>query len=339
MVYPVSAEMKHGVDIQVENLRRTVDRYRLFSNPAFRAMVYVEGLLLKGARKYLDVMGFKEVVVPHITTATGACENINTLFALNYFGRRAFLSQTAQLYLEGLVPWLNKVWCVSPSFRAEPRVDDRHLTEFPLIELEFAGTFEELLEHIEGVITMMVRTVQNEMTSRWVDRNRLRKVFRPFPRVEYGDTIKKFDLSFGDDLSSSQEQELLKDFGGQPVFVTHFPKAIKFFNMIENRFTPEVVDSADLILPFGGEAVGAASREYRYARLKVRLQQSQMLKQLKKEGGSIKDFEWYLSVYREIKMSPHAGCGIGLPRVTQFVLGLPDIRMCTAYPLNRETLL
>jgi asparaginyl-tRNA synthetase len=77
-------------------------------------MVYVEGLLLQGARKYFDDMEFKEIVVPHITRATGACENIDTLFAVDYFGEKGYLSQTAQLYLESLIPWMNKVWCILP---------------------------------------------------------------------------------------------------------------------------------------------------------------------------------------------------------------------------------
>jgi len=113
---------------------------------------------------------------------------------------------------------------------------------------------------------------------------------------------------------------------------------MKFFNMIENKDNPELVDSADLILPFGGEAVGAASREYRSDRLYKRLTESQMLKQLEAKRGSVKDFDWYINVYRKYDTVPHAGCGIGLNRVTQFVLAVDDIRMCTAYPLNKETL-
>ena len=84
--------------------------------------------------------------------------------------------------------------------------------------------------------------------------------------------------------------------------------------------------------------VGAASREYKADRLEKRLMESQMLRQLESKGGSIKDFDWYINVYRKYETAPHAGCGIGLNRVTQFVLGVDDIRMCTAYPLNKETL-
>jgi len=319
-------------------LKNTQHRYRLFGSPAFRAMVYVEGLLLQGARRYFDDMEFKEIVVPHITRATGACEDINTLFEVDYFGEKGYLSQTAQLYLESLIPWMNKVWCISPSFRAEPRVDNRHLTEFTLIELEFAGTFEELLEHVEGVIISMIKAVLKKMTSRWLDRNRLRKVVAPFKRISYTEAIEMLGREFGHDITREEEQMLAERFGGMPFFITHYPKTMKFFNMIENEENPQLVDSADLILPSGGEAVGAASREYEADRLYKRLDESQMLKHLRTKGGSIKDFDWYIDVYRKYKAAPHAGCGIGLNRVTQFVLSVDDIRMCTAYPLNRETL-
>ncbi len=322
-----------------EILSSTKDRHLLFDSPAFRAMVYVEGLLLKGAREYFDSMEFKEIVVPHVTRATGACENIDTLFSVDYFGKKGYLSQTAQLYLESLIPWMNKVWCIGPSFRAETRVDERHLTEFSLVELEFAGTFEELLEHIEGVVVSMISSVLKKMTSRWLDRNRLRQVESPFERITYTEAIEMLGRDFGHDISREEEQALVEKFGNQPLFITHYPKSMKFFNMIENEENPELVDSADLILPFGGEAVGAASREYRADRLYKRLSESQMLKQLVAKGGSIEDFDWYIDVYKRYDTAPHAGCGIGLNRVTQFVLQVKDIRMCTAYPLNRETII
>ncbi len=284
-------------------------------------------------------MEFKEIVVPHITRATGACENIDTLFAVDYFGERGYLSQTAQLYLESLIPWMNKVWCISPSFRAEPRVDNRHLTEFTLIELEFAGTFDELLEHVEGVVISMITSVLKKMTSRWLDRNRLGHIAAPFTRIKYTKAIQELGREFGHDITREEEQMLVEKNGNMPLFITHYPKSMKFFNMIENEENPELVNSADLILPFGGEAVGAASREYRADRLLKRLEDSQMFQRLVTKGGSIKEFDWYIDVYRKYSAAPHAGCGIGLNRVTQFVFGVDDIRMCTAYPLNKETLI
>jgi asparaginyl-tRNA synthetase len=326
-------------------LKNTKDRYRLFPAREMHAVARIESSLLKGARKYFDEQGFIEVVVPHLTKATGACENIATMFDVDYFGQKGYLSQTAQLYLEVLTPFLGKVWCIGPSFRAEPFADERHLTEFTLIELEFAGDFKELLRHIEGTICSMTECVVNEVREDLhvlnVDIGRLRNLRRPFERITYTEAVEQlagFGVKWGDDLRSHNEKMLVSMNNNQPLFVTHFPKTIKFFNMRENNDNPEIVNSADLLLPMSGEAVGAAEREYRYEKLYQRLINSTMFKQLVEKGGSIEDFQWYLEFYKE-HGSPHSGCGIGLNRVTQFILGTDDIRATTSFPLNKESIM
>lgn len=307
-------------------------------------MARIESSLLSGARKYFEDNGFNEVLVPHITKATGACENIATMFEVSFFGERRYLAQTGQLYLEVLTPYLGKVWAAGPSFRAEPDVDDRHLVEFTLLEIEFKGGFEELLGHIEGTITSMVDQV---LTTRGedlellkVDRERLRGVRPPFTRVTYTEAVevlKEDGVRWGDDLKSAHEKKLAEHYGGKPLFITHYPKSIKFFNMKENETNPDIVDSADLILPFSGEAVGAAEREHEYERLVSRLLESSMFKLLRERGGSLDDFAWFLDCYKEGGGSRHSGCGIGMNRVTQFVLASPDIRATTTWPMNRES--
>jgi len=109
--------------------------------------------------------------------------------------------------------------------------------------------------------------------------------------------------------------------------------------MRENDENPNIVNSCDLILPLSGEAVGGAEREYRYEKLKERLEQSTMLKMLIANGGSIKNFDWYLNFYKERTAGLHSGCGVGFNRVTQSVLGANDIRACTVFPINRETIM
>lgn len=326
-------------------LRNTTNRHKLLSAPEMHAIVKIESSLLRGARKYFEENNFIEVAVPHITKATGSCENVATMFELDYFGLRGYLSQTAQLYLEVLTPFLGKVWCIGPSFRAEPCADERHLTEFTLVELEFAGSFAELLAHIEGTICSMINTVlkerERELLLLGVDVERLRKIKKPFGKITYTEAVgllAEHGVKWGDDLKSHDEETIVQMMGNQPVFVTHFPKAIKFFNMRENDENPVIVNSADLLLPVGGEAVGAAEREYKYDKLRERLVNSTMFHQLIKKGGRIEDFDWYLDFYRT-HGSLHSGCGIGLNRVTQFVLGTDDIRATTAFPLNRESIL
>jgi len=325
-------------------LTQTKNRPAVFTSKSLQGVARVESILLKGARHYLENKGYIEVNVPHITKATGSCENVSTLFGVDYFGEQAYLSQTGQLYLEALTPFLSKVWCVGPSFRAETRVDGRHLTEFSLLELEFKGNFDQLLSEIEGVVCAMVKElIRSDNTPEEFEQNiqRLREIRSPFKKIPYTEAIEMLSdegVHWGDDLQSRHERLLVEMSGGKPIFITRYPKAIKFFNMIEDEDDPRVVKSADLILPCSGEAAGAAEREYRHDKLVERLMSSNMMKMLIERGGGPGDFNWYLEFY-ERHGEPHSGCGIGVNRVTQFALGTEDIRAATVYPMNKESLL
>lgn len=311
--------------------------------PQTRAVVAIEGEILRISREYFYENGFFEITIPHITRATGSCENMETLFDVNYFGKQAHLLQTGQLFLELLTPILGKVWCYGPSFRAEPRVDGRHLAEFGLIEMEFAGTFEQLLSHMENLVNKIVNQVLRlrcvELEVMNVDCRRLSEMPSRFKRLTYDQATKILELVWGKDLNRKHEAALLGKFGNQPLFITHYPKQIKFFNMKTNDANPRVVNSADLILPFSGEAIGAAEREFEYEKAHAKLKSSTMLKQLKRRGGDIEDFQWYLRHLKEGMSLPHSGFGMGLSRVTQFLLGKEDIRECTLFPLNKETIM
>ena len=308
----------------------------------------VEAALLKGFRNYMDSQGFIEVQVPHITKATGACENVATMFYLDYFGRRAYLTQTAQLHLEILSQLIDtgKVYTLIRSFRAEPDVDDRHLTEFSLFEFEHVGGFDELLKHIEYTVYWGVRQVAEEfpevLTYFGVNEAWLDQFKPPYKRMRYDEAIdflnrKGFDLKYGDDLRHIHEKVIAEEFG--PTFVTHWPKHLKFFNMREDPENPSEVISADLELPMVGESVGSAEREYRYQRLYERLVESDMYKMLVEYGGDVRDWDWYLEFWKTIENPRlHSGCGIGVSRVVQSLLGLDSVKHAVVYPMDRLTI-
>lgn len=309
-----------------------------------KALVKIESSILNAARNYLIDDGFTEVIVPHITKATGACENPNSLFEVDYFNEKIkpYLSQTGQLYLEIVVPILEKVWCCGSSFRKEDKVDNRHLTEFTLLEFEFCGNFNQLLSKIEDLIKAMVNEAlcyREELEILKGNYRNLEMIKTPFEKLTYSEAIEILNLNWGDDFNSKNEKYLIEKFGNKPIFITHFPNDIKFFNMKRNSDNPQVVNSADLLLPFSGEAVGAAEREIDYVILKEKLEQSSMFKQLTAMGRQIEDFEWYLNFFKENQSCPHAGCGIGVERVIQFILASNDIRQSTLFPLNRINLL
>jgi asparaginyl-tRNA synthetase len=329
------------------------------------ATVKLERQVMKSMRNCLEEEDFIEIFPPKIVRASGSCENVDTLFEVGVKGNfcwfhsetphRAYLSQTAQLYLEAFVPYLKKVYSVGPSFRAEPGNDNRHLTEFMMLEIEFAGNFKKLLEHIEKVIYRMVRDILNlpantkkELGFGKNEVERLKKVKPIFPKITYDEAVKILELPFGSDISWKNEQKLMAKFGGHPTFITHYPNPLwnhgkeieveKFFNMIPDPENPSRVLSADLILPFGGEAIGAAQRVHQFEELKWRLENSKMFKRLENKGGGMEDFSWYLEKVRE-KSVPHAGCGFGMARILKFLKGEEDIKKVIAFPSNQENII
>lgn len=319
---------------------------------------------LRAARGELEQRGYTEVIVPRIVRASGACENIDTLFEVTvegdqhwFSGHRGYLAQTGQLYLEAYVPTLEKTYCVGSSFRAEPKVDGRHLTEFTLLEIEFAGGFDQLLREIEAVI----RRIANEVVSFPVPKalglnpwamSHLQHLPERFPELTYDQAITTLQelgeqIAWGDDISSAREQLLVQHVGNLPLFITRFPDPMvdfgkpieveKFFNMLPDPEHPGRVLSCDLILPFAGESVGAAARVHQADVLVQRLTNSKMFKRLQEKGGGLDDFAWYIDRVKE-RSVPHAGCGFGFARIVQWLKATSDIRECVPFVSNKAQL-
>lgn len=325
----------------------------------------LEAAVFKEGRKYLESQGFLELFPPRVVRASGACENVNTLFEVSssrdflWFGPRAkkhhaYLAQTGQLYLEGFVPYLDKVFCVGPSFRAETGNDTRHLTEFTMMEIEFKGDFNSLLKYIEGFVYAIAHNLaersQSEQRLMGIEQaiGRLGAVKKVFPKITYDAAIEKLGLSWGDDIDSRKEQQLVEEHGNHPLFITRYPDPLynhgkeieveKFFNMIPDPETPGRVLSADLILPIAGEAVGSAARIHDSETLVQRLENSKMFKRLQELGGSLKDFSWYIERVKE-KTVPHAGCGFGMSRILRWISGTNDIKKAVTFPSNQERII
>ncbi|HXL38856.1 MAG TPA: amino acid--tRNA ligase-related protein, partial [Ktedonobacteraceae bacterium] len=82
---------------QLLDLEQLRNRHMLVRSPDMAALIRLRGTLLKAIRHFMESEDFVEVTTPTITSLTGACEDFSTLFPLEYFGNKAFLTQTAQL--------------------------------------------------------------------------------------------------------------------------------------------------------------------------------------------------------------------------------------------------
>jgi asparaginyl-tRNA synthetase len=290
----------------------------------------VKAEFLRAVRQFFDEEEVLEMTPPVLTG--NLAEGGSDVFKIDYFGRPGYLSQSAQLYLEALLFPNERVYALTPSFRAEKSRTPRHLTEYLHLEAELAWCdLSGLLDFIER---MMVTTLHRVAERRPKELEALGRppaellaVQAPFPRVPYREAIetlqaKGFPVSFGSDLGTAEERALTIELRS-PVFVTKFPVGLKAFYMLRSPEDPETVEAADLLAPEGyGEIVGASARETSVERLVERLVAT---------GANPKEYDWYLDLRRHGSV-PHAGFGLGVERVLRWMLRREHIRDTTPFP-------
>ncbi len=321
--YPISPK-EHGVDFLM-NLRHLWMR-----SSQQHAVLRVRSEMEQAIADFFYEREFVRIDSPILTGSS--VEGTSTLFETDYFGDKAYLSQSGQLYLEPAAASFGKVYCFGPTFRAEKSKTRRHLTEFWMVEPEVAFLeFEGLCELAEDFIVYLVgRALERcgEQLKRLErDPKKLEEITKPFPRITYRDGIqtlqgKGFPVSFGDDLGADEETALCAGLD-RPLIVSRFPTAIKSFYMQPDPQDPEVVLGLDMLAPEGyGEIIGGSQRIHDLALLEKRLEEHRLPREA---------YEWYLDV-RRYGTFPHAGFGMGLERVVTWICGIHHLREAIPYP-------
>ena len=308
-------------------------RYIAIRNPKTASVLRIRDKVLRYTREFFSSRGAVEVTPPTIVQAQA--EGGAELFEVNYFKRKAYLTQSSQLYLETAIFALRDVFSIAPSYRAEKSRTRRHLCEYLHCEGEYAFmSYEELLNYLEDYIIFVIKKLKDNDTE-------IIKMFnpdlkipkKPFPRINYKEALEKlqargFDIHYGDDISDAPERELVNEFG-TPIILQHFPVTLKPFYHKINQKNPEVTNSADFIFPGIGEIIGAGERE---------TDLESMLARMKRMDPPInaEDYDWYLAL-RKFGSVPHSGFGLGLERFLTWLLNLEHIRDASLYPrlINR----
>lgn len=300
------------------------------------AAMKVKASVLAAARAYFAQEGYYETTPPIIVS--GACEGGSTLFDFNYFGKKAYLSQSAQLYLEALIFSLEKVYAITPSFRAEKSRTVRHLAEYWHIEMEAAYVdFEGLLKFEEEFLSYICQHVAkacpDELKLLGRDPADLLAIKPPFKRMRYAEALealkkKGVDLPHGHDFGAEDEKVLTLE-EKKPIFITHFPKSIKAFYMKVDPENPDLVFGGDCLAPEGfGEIIGGSERE---------TDAKEIEKRLAEQGQDASAYAWYLDL-RKYGSVPHSGFGLGTERLVRWMCKLEHIRDATPFPrvINRS---
>lgn len=288
-------------------------------------------LVFEAFHEYCKKTGYLEVQCPMFVS--GAVEGGSELFEVDYFGKKAFLTQSSQFYLEVYAHALEKVYTLAPSFRAEPSRTRRHLTEFWHAEWETAFThLDDLLEWEEGMIKFIAQYVldhgKEQLAYFGRDTKTLEKIVKSkFQRFTYDEAFKvaqkKFpELKWGDDLQEMHEREITKDFD-VPIIVHHYPTVLKPFYHRPDPKRPETVLCADMLAPEGyGEIIGSGERCWTHEELSKRMKEAKL-----KE----KDYQWYVDL-RKYGSVPHTGGGLGLSRLTMWLFKMEHIRDTVGFP-------
>ncbi len=335
-VLPVEIN-KPEIDAQLETL--IDNRVVTLRHPKQRAIFRVQAALVHGYRTYMERQGFTEIFFPVLAGA--ASEGGAEFFKVDYYGREATLTQSAQLYKQITMGVYEGVYGVSYSFRAEKFATSRHLTEFNQLEFEmgFVEDMEEVMAHAEGSIREMVATVardcQEELTMLGVT---LPPLGTRFPRITLKEALQVYkdeggvDETHELDLSPTGERWLSTEWGPKHhdcgfIIVTDYPTSKRPFYAQRDPKDPTNTITFDLVA-FGSEIISGGMRVNRY---------DEQIQAIKDKGLDPAQFEDYLMMHK-FGIPPEGGFGMGLQRLTQNVLGLANIKEATIFPRDVQRL-
>jgi asparaginyl-tRNA synthetase len=329
--YPITPK-EHGVAFLLDL------RHLWVRSARQHAILRVRSEVEAACRDFFHERGFILFDSPILTPTS--CEGTTNLFEIDYFGeRKAYLTQSGQLYAEAGALAFGKVYCFGPTFRAEKSKTRRHLTEFWMVEPEVAYfTLDEDMQLAEDfvsyILTRVLQRRRDDLITLERDLGKLeRAAIKPYPRITYDEALERlktkgFEVKWGDDLGGDEETALSGDFE-TPVMVHRYPTQCKAFYMKRDPARPEVALCVDMLAPEGyGEIIGGGQREDDYEQLKQRIIQHEL---------PLEPFNWYLDL-RRYGTVPHAGFGMGIERMTAWCCGIHHIREAIPFPRMMERL-
>lgn len=296
-----------------------------------RAVFKIQEGIVRGFRDFLHQNHFTEIRTPKIVA--GNAEGGANVFKLEYFGKKAFLAQSPQVYKQTMVGVYDRVFEAAPVFRAEKHNTTRHLNEYTSLDFEmgYIDGFEDIMDMEAALLTYIFELLRKEYQKEL----RLLDITLPstenIPAVRFDEAKQlaadKYNRKIKNPYDLEPEEEILigkyfkEEYGSDFVFVTHYPsKKRPFYAMddpADNRFTL----SFDLLFK-GMEITTGGQRIHSY--------EAQVEKMLKK-GMDPAEFTDYLMIFKH-GMPPHGGLGIGLERLTMKILDEQNVRETTLFP-------
>jgi len=321
---PIDVTGKTPANIEVRLDARALDLCQEQNIAVFKIQHYA----LEAIRDFLFEKGFLEVHTPRIIAS--ATEGGAALFAVDYFGEKAFLAQSPQLYKEQLVMSLEKVFEVGPFFRAEESHTRRHLSEFVSVDIEQAfADAATVMRLLEQVVQHTCKTVKEKCSKELaILKYKIEVPEIPFKRLTYDGVLNDLkkegvEVPWGEDIPTEAFRVLGKLYP-YFYFITDWPTHSKAFYIKPREDKPELCEGFDLMWRWIELVSGG-----------TRIAEKQLLvDRLREKGLNPEAFSCHLQAF-DYGMPPHAGWAIGLERLTMILTGKKNIREVALYPRDR----
>lgn len=305
-------------------------------HPKIQAIFRVQAVIIDSFREFLKKEGFMEFQAPSIVPAVA--EGGAEVFQVDYFGHKAYLSQSPQLYKQIVMSAFERVFSVNKIFRAEPSVTTRHLAEVVSLDAEMA--FIDSWTDVKDMAELVVRYILDRVGKECINELKLHNATLPqmidkTPVLSLKEAQKKIfkhsgrDVRGGKDLNPEDEREICtiikEETGSDFVFVYGYPTKNKPFYVYPNPEEPEYNEGMDLLCR-GVEWMSGGRRINDYEQLKKHVKEWRMDPQ---------KVEMFLEAFR-YGVPPEGGFAFGAERMTMQILALSNVREASMFPRDME---
>ncbi len=340
----ITTEFQHRLDY----------RFLDFHKPKIQAIFKIQNVIENSFREFFYKKKFIEMQPPCIISA--ASEGGTELFSVQYFERKAFLAQSPQLYKQMLACSMEKIFMITPVWRAEKHNTIRHIDNdiivfvpemmqklpqavFAIFQVDqlhqSAGKMRrrrnqmEVMKELEEVVKFIVKKILEECKE---ELNLLNVKNLKIPKavyLNYEEAIKKAGGKIGEDFTPEQEKRLCSLYPDSIVFTYSWPSSLKPFYIMPKDEDKNAKYTEGFDALYGGMEISSGGQRIHLPKL--------LIERLKDKGLNPKNFESYINSFR-YGAPPHAGWSIGLERLTQIICGLDNVKEATMFPRDRERL-
>ena len=303
------------------------------------AIFKISSQVVRLYQDFLDKHNFTQIFSPKIVSS--GAEGGANIFEIDYFDRKCYLAQSPQFYKQMSVAYFERVYEIGPVFRAEKHATSRHLNEYVSLDLEMAFIKDHTdimalkISLLQYIINGLSESCHVELGILGAQLPQLPDAVPTFTVAEIHDIVLKeygVDNRIDPDLSNEDEmligQYVLKNFGSDFLFATHYPTKARAFYSFNDPSDSTYTLTFDMIFR-GRELTSGGQRMHDH---------KAFLEKIESLGLSPSSFKEYLDIFK-YGMPPHGGFGMGLERLTSALLGIQNIKEASLFPrdINRVT--